>query len=224
MRDLWNSDFGSSARVDAAPHPTTITHTPTCTDLTARHTHLLSPWAKVYSSSAASKRQRASCYRSTYMTMTMFRTAAIMSLLAAKRAAAADTASPNSAIPKPACDSSRSVSLRYSSSSERLYVESADGSTRGGCITLTEIWEQLDGDGPLYAVKSSNGDISSSTTGTWLLTEHLWIEDGITLQVKVLVIDMWGTSNVYLCGRYYYSACVGRLLIRAVLTQAFDKK
>ena len=122
--------------------------------------------------------------------MTTFRVAAIMGLLAGTRAAAKNTASPNSAIPKPTCDPSLSVSLRYSHSSERLYVESANGSTRGGCITLTEIWEQLDGDGPLYAVKSSNGDISSSATGTWLLTEHLWIEDGITLQVRVRVIDL----------------------------------
>lgn len=120
-------------------------------------------------------------------TTTMLRTAAIVSLLAAtRRADAADTASPNDAIAKPGCDSSTTVSLRYSSSSERVYVESEDGSTRGGCITLTEIWEWLDGDAPLYAVDPDSGDVSDTATGTWLLTEHLWIEDGITLEVKFI--------------------------------------
>lgn len=118
------------------------------------------------------------------MMTTMIRTAAI--LLAAKSANAKNTASPNDAIPKPDCDSSLSVSFRYSSGSERLYVESADGSTRGGCVTLTDIWEDLDGAAPLYAVDPDSGDVSSTATGTWLLTEHLWIEDGITLQVSAL--------------------------------------
>ena len=117
-------------------------------------------------------------------TSTMLRTA-VISLLVARRASAADTASPNDPIAKPDCDSSLSVSYRYSSSSERLYVESGDGSTRGGCVTLTDIWEELDGDAPLYAVDPDSGDVSSTATGTWLLTEHLWIEDGITLQVTV---------------------------------------
>lgn len=107
-----------------------------------------------------------------------------MSLLVARRADAADTASPNDAIAKPDCDHSTIVSLRYSSGSERLYVESGDGSTRGGCITLTEIWEWLDGSAPLYAVDQDSGDVSNTATGTWLLTEHLWIEDGITLEVR----------------------------------------
>lgn len=114
---------------------------------------------------------------------TMLRTAAIMSLLASKSADAANTPSPNSAISKPKCKSSTKVSIRYSSTSKRLYLESADGSTRGGCVTLEEVWEDLDGSGPLYAVSSKSGDVSSTATGTWLLTESLYVEDGITLQV-----------------------------------------
>lgn len=119
---------------------------------------------------------------------TMVRTAALMmGLLAAARrvADAADTASPNKAIPKPKCDPSATVSIRYSPSSERVYLESADGATRGGCVTLTQIWENMDGRAPLYPVKSGSGDVSTTATGTWLLTESLWVEDGITLQVRV---------------------------------------
>lgn len=116
-------------------------------------------------------------------TATMLRTAAIMSFLAATRVDAADTASPNKVIAKPKCDSSATVSIRYSPSSERLYLESADGKTRGGCVTLTQIWENMDGRAPLYPVKSGSGDVSNTATGTWLLTESLWVEDGITLQV-----------------------------------------
>ena len=116
----------------------------------------------------------------------MLQTAVIMNLLAAaRRADAADTDSPNDAIAKPKCDSSTPVSLRYSSGSERVYVESEDGSTRGGCVTLTDIWEWLHGSAPLYAVDPDSGDVSNTATGTWLLTEHLWIEDGITLEVSV---------------------------------------
>ena len=114
----------------------------------------------------------------------MRRTAAIVGLLASWQAHAADTPSPNDPIAKPKCDSSITVSIRYASSSERLYLESADGSTRGGCVTLTQIWENMYGRAPLYAVDSSSGDVSDTVTGTWLLTESLYVEDGITLQVR----------------------------------------
>lgn len=106
-----------------------------------------------------------------------------MALLAAKVADAADTASPNDAIGKPDCNSRITVSIRYLSS-ERLYVESADGSTRGGCMTLTEIWEDLDGSAPLYAVDPGSGEVNNTATGTWLLTESLYVQDGIPLQVS----------------------------------------
>ncbi|CAN0536600.1 unnamed protein product, partial [Laminaria digitata] len=70
-----------------------------------------------------------------------------------------------------------------SSGSARLYLESRDGSTRGGCVTLQQIWEEQGGKEPLYAVDPDTGDISDTVTGTWLLTEELFVEDGITLQV-----------------------------------------
>ncbi|CAN0438015.1 unnamed protein product, partial [Scytosiphon promiscuus] len=108
---------------------------------------------------------------------------ALLSMLALKLAAAADTESPNDPIPKPECDSSQAVTIRYSSASARLYLESGDGSTRGGCVTLRQIWENRGGKEPLYAVDPDSGAISDTVTGTWLLTEELFVEDGITLQV-----------------------------------------
>lgn len=116
------------------------------------------------------------------MTLTV-RNTAVLSLLAFKIAGAADTSSPNKAIAKPGCDSSKTVSIRFSSTSERLYLESADSSSRGGCVTLKQIWEQREGKPPLYAVDSDSGEVSDTATGTWLLTMSLYVEDGITLQV-----------------------------------------
>ena len=110
--------------------------------------------------------------------------AALLSMLALKLAAATDTPSPNAPIPKPECDATTAVSIRYSSGSARLYLESADGTTRGGCVTLQQIWEDRGGKPPLYAVDSDSGDVSANATGTWLLTEELFVEDGITLQVN----------------------------------------
>ena len=107
----------------------------------------------------------------------------LMSMLALKLATAADTESPNDPIPKPECDSSTAVSIRYSSASARMYLESADGSSRGGCVTLQQIWEERGGKEPLYAVDPDTGDVSATVTGTWLLTEELFVEDGITLKV-----------------------------------------
>lgn len=115
--------------------------------------------------------------------MTMLRIVAVMSLLAARRAEAQNTPSPNAPIAKPQCDDTKSVSFRYSQGSERLYVEHEDGTTRGGCVTLTEIWNNQDGGAVLFAVDPDSGDVSDTATGTWLLTEDLSIEDGITLEV-----------------------------------------
>ena len=109
---------------------------------------------------------------------------ALLSMLCLKLSSAKNTESPNQPIPKPECDASIPVSIRYSSVSERLYLESADGSTRGGCVTLAQIWEHQRGKTPLYAVDPDSGDISDSVTGTWLLTEELYVEDGITLKVR----------------------------------------
>lgn len=112
------------------------------------------------------------------------RVAATISLLAGRTACAENTDSPNKAIDKPDCGSGSAVSVRYAVSSERLYLESNDnGSTRGGCKTLTDIWKYLDGKEPLFAVDRKSGDVSSTVTGTWLLTKTLYVKDGITLQV-----------------------------------------
>lgn len=97
-------------------------------------------------------------------------------------ALAADTPSPNEPIPKPDCNDSMNVTIRYSSTSARLYLESTTGE-RGGCVTIGQIWEARGGKAPLYAVDPVSGNISDSTTGTWLLTESLYVEDGITLKV-----------------------------------------
>lgn len=116
----------------------------------------------------------------------MLRTVALaMGLLAVRLADSADTPSPNDPIPKPQCDVNVTVSIRYASTTKRLYLESADDSTRGGCVTLSQIWESMDGRAPVFAVESSSGDVSDTATGTWLLTESLYVEDGITLQVEV---------------------------------------
>ena len=89
----------------------------------------------------------------------------------------------NIAIPKPECDMSMDFAVRYASTTKRLYVESIDG-TRGGCATLSQIWEKIGklDLGPLYPVDLLN-DPSPVETGVWLLAEDLYIEDGITLDV-----------------------------------------
>ena len=90
----------------------------------------------------------------------------------------------NIVIPKPVCDINIDVSIRYSATSKRIYLESSDG-YRGGCITLGEVWDGLNGfneQNPLYSV-NLDGSFSDVQTGTWLLTEDLYIEDGVTLDV-----------------------------------------
>eukprot|EP00904_Undaria_pinnatifida_P005815 jgi/Undpi1/2363/HiC_scaffold_13.g05746.m1 len=111
----------------------------------------------------------------------VLQTAAFLSVLA-QLTTAKDTSSPNKAISKPSCDKSIEVSVRYAGSSDRMYIESANGRTRGGCITLKQIWESREGEGPLYAV-DKNGDISDTVTRRWLLTDDLYVQDGITLKV-----------------------------------------
>nr|BDX99461.1 mannuronan C5-epimerase [Cladosiphon okamuranus] len=98
-------------------------------------------------------------------------------------ASAEDTPSPNEPIPKPECDSDIDISIRYSGTTKRLYLESSDGETRGGCVTLGQIFEARAGKAPLYAVDPETGFVSDTATGTWLLSEELYVEDGITLKV-----------------------------------------
>lgn len=56
------------------------------------------------------------------------------------------------------------------------------GGPRGGCFTLTDIWKELD-QNILFAIDPSTEIISKVPTGTWMLTEDLFIQDGITLNV-----------------------------------------
>lgn len=108
----------------------------------------------------------------------------IMNTLVLELATGMDTTSPNEPIPKPACEP-MSVQLQYKRSSpQRMTIQSVDGSTRGGCVRLSQIWHALGNISPLHAVDPVTGDISDTQTGTWLLTEELFVEDGITLQVK----------------------------------------
>lgn len=157
--------------------------------------------------------------------MTLLRTIAALGLglspsfLGLELAAAANTASPNKAIAKPKCDSSKSVSVRYSSGSERLYLEA---SSRGACITVKEVWERLRGKAPLYAVDSSSGDVSKTATGTWLLTESLYIEDGVTLQVSAVCARHHCASYIHVYGvcvyvLLFFEVCVIRFGTQAIL-------
>ena len=52
-------------------------------------------------------------------------------------------------------------------------------------VTLAQIWEERGGEVPLYAVDPESGDISDNVTGTWLLTEKLFVQDGSTFQVSL---------------------------------------
>ena len=113
------------------------------------------------------------------------KTSAILAILALELAAAiTDTPSPNEPIPKPRCEP-MPVQLRYKRSSpRRLVLQSVDGSSRGGCVRLSQIWKALGNISPLHAVDPVTGAVSSKRTGTWLLTEELFVEDGITLLVR----------------------------------------
>ena len=125
--------------------------------------------------------------------------ATVLSMLVLELVNGVNTESPNKPIPKPECDASIPVSVRYSSASSRLYIVSADGSTRGGCVTLNQIWKERGGKTPLYAVDPESGDISDSVTGIWLLTEELFVQDGITLQV--------GVFRLHFCLCLSHTAC-----------------
>lgn len=100
-----------------------------------------------------------------------------------------DTPSLNEAIPKPECDANFTVSIRYSATTGRLYLEGVDGA-RGGCVTIDQVWEARGGGSkggakaPLYAVDPVSGNYSDVQTGTWLLEEDLYVQDGVTLKVR----------------------------------------
>lgn len=62
-------------------------------------------------------------------------------------AAAGNTPSLNEPIPKPVCNSTNPLRVRYAGTTGRLYLESAWNGTRGGCISLGAIWMERDGKG-----------------------------------------------------------------------------
>ncbi|CAN0520263.1 unnamed protein product [Scytosiphon promiscuus] len=101
-----------------------------------------------------------------------------------------DTPSPNEPIPKPECDMNKTVSIRYSKTTERLYLEAGVLGERGGCVSVDQIWAARGGGAkggvkaPLFAVDPETGLYSDTITGTWLLEESLYVEDGITLKVN----------------------------------------
>lgn len=84
----------------------------------------------------------------------------------------------NTPIPKPSCDATKTVSVRYSSTSQRIHLESVDGSC-GGCATPTSVYEALGAASPLYPLE---------TLGEWMLDESLYVLDGI-------VVNVYGTEK-----------------------------
>ncbi|CAM9705670.1 unnamed protein product, partial [Choristocarpus tenellus] len=83
--------------------------------------------------------------------------------------------------PAELCNPAEKVAVRYAASTERVYLESPSGDP--GCVTLTDIWFSRAGKGPLYAVNPITGARSENATGTWLLTESLYVVDGNVLIV-----------------------------------------
>ena len=80
------------------------------------------------------------------------------------------------------------ISVRHIPDLKRIHVEPAsDSHGLGGCTTLTQIWESLlllpQQNSPVYAINTTTNAVSDVPTGTWLLTEDLYIEGGITLGV-----------------------------------------
>lgn len=63
-----------------------------------------------------------------------------------------DTPSPNPVYPKPECDLTKTVSIRYAGTTERLYLESVEGAGRGGCVTLDQIWTARGGGTPVNSL------------------------------------------------------------------------
>ncbi|CAM9326086.1 unnamed protein product [Ectocarpus sp. 12 AP-2014] len=85
----------------------------------------------------------------------------------------------NYAPEQPGCDSIDVPQVRYASTTARIYVE--QDTNRGGCFTLTEIWES--GSRPLYPLDPTTNERVDYVTGVWLLTEELYVTDGVILQV-----------------------------------------
>lgn len=122
-------------------------------------------------------------------------------------------ASDNEAIEEPACDNSKAVNVRFSATSKRLYLESTDGYEGGGCVTLGQIFEARDEKAPLFAVNPSTGERVENATGTWLLTQSLYVEDGITLNVSPRYVDTNPVCGVH--ADYLFCMSIWALFVAA---------
>ena len=78
------------------------------------------------------------------------------------------------------CNDSIPVSVSVSPDDQRIHVNS---NHIGGCITLTDVWKGLDKSEHLTPIDPVTKNTSSIYTGTWYLTEDLYIEDGVTLNL-----------------------------------------
>ncbi|CAN0190743.1 unnamed protein product [Ectocarpus sp. 6 AP-2014] len=94
------------------------------------------------------------------------------------------------AFPKPACDPTIPVTVRYAASTQRVYFEHTDGTT-GGCATLSDVLaERVEKNGtvkgPLYPLNPVTGEKimnASQVTGHWLIEADLYVTNGVTLQL-----------------------------------------
>lgn len=88
------------------------------------------------------------------------------------------------AIPMPRCDRNAEITVRYARTSRRVYVENANGQ-RGGCAWITDVYNAIKHTtDALLPVYPSNSSESPYRTGIWLLSQHLYVLDGVTLNVS----------------------------------------
>ena len=91
-------------------------------------------------------------------------------------------------IPRPTCVFGE-VSIRYAGTTKRLYLESPIVDKRtSSCITIEDVYDQLQGGPPIYQVDNS----------TYYITEDLYILDGITLVIKDKDIRLKSDSESFL--------------------------
>ncbi|CAM9761421.1 unnamed protein product [Ectocarpus sp. 8 AP-2014] len=82
------------------------------------------------------------------------------------------------AFPKPACDPTIPVTVRYAASTQRVYFEHTDGTT-GGCATLSDVLaERVEKNGTVKKIMNA-----SQVTGHWLIEADLYVTNGVTLQL-----------------------------------------
>ncbi|CAM9884349.1 unnamed protein product [Scytosiphon promiscuus] len=80
--------------------------------------------------------------------------------------------------PKPECDASIPVEVRYSATSQRVYFEHTDGTT-GGCANLTQILDfRQEKNGTVKKIMNA-----SLVTGHWLIEADLYVMNGVTLEL-----------------------------------------